>query len=41
MNYLKRSKLVRKVWNELGGFVNPFDRLMRQRAARAKNASPQ
>jgi glyoxylase I family protein len=34
MNYLKRRKLVRKVWNELEGFVNPLDRLMRRPAAR-------
>lgn len=34
MNYLKRRKLVRKVWNELEGFTNPLDRLMRRPAAR-------
>ena len=34
MNYLKRRKLVRKVWNELEGFANPLDRLMRRPAAR-------
>jgi glyoxylase I family protein len=34
MNYLKRRKLVRKVWNELEGFANPLDRLMHRRANR-------
>jgi hypothetical protein len=34
MNYLKRRKLVRKVWNELEGFANPLDRLMHRRAKR-------
>jgi len=36
MNYLKRRKLVRKLWNELEGFANPLDRLMRLRARRAR-----
>ena len=36
MNYLKRRKLVRKVWNELEGFANPLDRLMRRRAKRPR-----
>jgi glyoxylase I family protein len=36
MNYLKRRKLVRKVWNELEGFANPLDRLMRRRARRPR-----
>jgi hypothetical protein len=36
MNYLKRRKLVRKVWNQLEGFANPLDRLMRRRARRAR-----
>ena len=31
MNYLKRRKLVREVWGELEGFLNPIDRLMRKR----------
>jgi hypothetical protein len=34
MNYLKRRKLLRKVWNELEGLTNPLDRLMRGPAAR-------
>ena len=36
MNYLKRRKLVRKVWNELAGFANPLDRLMRRSTRRAR-----
>jgi len=36
MNYLKRRKLVRKVWNELEGFANPLDRLVRISARRAR-----
>ena len=36
MNYLKRRKLVRRAWNELEGFINPLDRLMRRRAPRAR-----
>ena len=30
MNYRKGRKLVRKVWGELQGFLNPIDRLMRK-----------
>jgi glyoxylase I family protein len=36
MNYLKRRKLVRKVWKELAGFANPLDRLMRGSTRRAR-----
>jgi len=36
MNYLKRRKLVRRVWNELEGFTNPLDRLMLRHARRAR-----
>jgi len=35
MNYLKRRKLVRRVWNELDGFANPLDRMVRRGARRA------
>ena len=34
MNHLKRRKSVRKVCNELEGFANPLDGLMRRSAAR-------
>lgn len=36
MNYLNRRKLVRRAWNELEGFINPLDRLMRRRAPRSR-----
>jgi catechol 2,3-dioxygenase-like lactoylglutathione lyase family enzyme len=36
MNYLERRKLVPRVWNELEGFTNPLDRMMRRRARRAR-----
>jgi glyoxylase I family protein len=36
MNYRKGKKLVKKLWSELEGFVNPMDRLMRKRARSAK-----
>jgi len=36
MNYLKRRKLVRRLWNELEGFTNPLDRLMRRHAGCAR-----
>lgn len=32
VNHLKRRKMVRKLWNELEGFINPVDRLMRKRS---------
>jgi hypothetical protein len=37
MNYLKRRKLVRRVWNELDGFANPLDRMVRRGASRELN----
>ena len=39
MNYRKGKKLARKVWNELEGFVNPVDRLMRRRARDARRTA--
>ena len=36
MNYPKRRKLDCRVWNELEGFANPLDRLVRRRANRAR-----
>jgi len=32
MNFRKGRKLVRKLWNDLEGFVNPLDRLARKRS---------
>lgn len=34
MNHLARRKLVRRVWAQLEGFVNPLDRLMKRRVSR-------
>jgi len=31
MNHIRRRKTVRRLWNELKGFANPLDRLMRTR----------
>ena len=31
MNYRKGRKLIRRVWNDLEGFLNPMDRHMRKR----------
>jgi glyoxylase I family protein len=39
MNYLKRRKLVRRVWDELEGFVNPVNRLMRRRASNTRRTA--
>jgi glyoxylase I family protein len=36
MNYRKGRKTVRRVWNELEGFVNPMGRLQRKRAKAAR-----
>src|SRR5262249_30971312 len=35
MNYRRGRKRVRKLWDQLEGFENPMDRLMRKRARRA------
>jgi hypothetical protein len=32
MNHIERRKTVHRLWNELEGVTNPFDRLMRMRA---------
>ena len=37
MNFLKRRKLVRRVWNELEGFANPLDRLMLKHRKRTRS----
>jgi glyoxylase I family protein len=39
MNYRSGKKLVRKLWNELDGFVNPMDRLLRKLERTKKSSS--
>ena len=39
MNHIKRRKTVRRLWNELEGFTNPLDRLMRGRANRPSKST--
>lgn len=38
MNHIRRRKTVRRLWNELKGFTNPLDRLMRRRADQASKS---